>query len=92
MFDTPVDKELQDGLKMQAKLAAFAIQDMLGKTHERELFEEELKNVMDAVYTTLFTSHYCKESESAKQFMGRYAQLIAEHECEPELLSEFEAE
>jgi len=88
MNNTPVDKRLREGLKVQAKLAALSIQDILHSKFGRGLSQEELESIMDSVYTVLFTSHFCSESEEARQFMKSYAQAVSKCQYEPSVLWE----
>ena len=90
MNDTPVDKRLQDGLKVQAKFAALSIEDILHGKFGKELSQQELESIMDTVYSVLITAHYFKETEDAQQFMRSYAQAVAGCKYEPAVLWESE--
>ena len=58
MPDTPVDKTLQEGLKEQAMLIAVVVQNTLREYHSKHLSDQAIKDVIDAIYTALYSVNY----------------------------------
>jgi len=90
MPDTPVDKNLQEGLKEQAKLIAVVVQNILREYHSKHLSDQAIKDVIDAIYTALYSVNYYKESSCAAEFIRFYAKQVQEIEGEVEFLEDFE--
>jgi len=90
MPDTPVDKTLQEGLKEQAKLIAVVVQNTLRGYHSNHLSDKEIKDVIDAIYTALYSVNYYKESNRAEGFLGFHAKQVQEIKGEVALLEGFE--
>ena len=76
MPDTPVDKTLQEGLKEQAKLIAVAVHNALKEYHSKHLSDKEIKDVIDAIYTALYSVNYYKESSEAEEFIRFHAKQV----------------
>jgi len=89
MPDTPVDKTLQEGLKEQAKLIAVAVHNTLKEYHSKHLSDKEIKDVIDAIYTALYSVNYYKESSEAAEFLRFHAKQIQEIKGEVGLLEGF---
>ena len=86
MFDTEADKKIQEGLKMQAKLASFAILDLLVKAEHPPISSAQIKSLADVIYTCLYSSHYYNESSKAEEFLKYHADSMRYEEWEPELI------
>lgn len=91
MFDTPVDKQIQNGLKIQAKISAFAILNFLVENDHPPISEEKIKGLADVIYTCLYSFQYYKESSAAEEFLRFHADQMRYAEWEPELLLTAEA-
>ena len=85
MFDSEVDKKIQAGLKMQAKLSAFAILSMLVKAEHPPISTDKIKDLADVIYTCLYSCQYYKEGSSAEEFLKYHADSLRYEEWEPEL-------
>ena len=53
MFDSPVDRDIQDGLKMQSTCASLAILSSLVKADHPPISNDNLKKLADVIYTCL---------------------------------------
>ena len=86
MFDSPVDKKIQEGLKMQAKLTTFEILSLLVQSDHPPVSTDNLKKLSDVIYTCLYSFHYCDQSKSAEEFLKRNLDDLMYEEWEPELM------
>ena len=46
MFDTPIDKKLQDGMKAQTKIISIVIRNAMEDFHTKHLSDEQMKELM----------------------------------------------
>jgi len=90
MFDTPVDKTLQKGLKEQSKLIAVVVHNTLMEYHSKQLSDKEMKDVIEAIYTALYSVNYYKESSEAEEFLRFHAKQVQKIKGEVGLLEGFE--
>ena len=86
MFDSPVDRDIQDGLKVQAKLTAFAILSSLVKAEHPPISTDNLKKLADIIYTCLYSFQYLNQSSSAEEFLRLHLSEMEYVEWEPELI------
>ena len=86
MFDTETDQKIQDGLKVQAKLTAFAILSSLVKAEHPPISSDKIKGLADVIYTSLYSFQYYKESSSAEEFLKYHTDDLRYEEWEPELI------
>ena len=86
MFDSPVDKKIQDGLKMQATYASLSILNSLVQADHPPISNENLKKLADMIYTCLYSFQYLNESKSAQEFLRRHLDEMETIDWEPELV------
>ncbi len=91
MNDTPIDKKLKNGLKVQAKLISIAIIHSLIDAKHKPIPNDRVKYLADVVYTALYSMHYQEQSTTAHDFLEYHAYEMPLHEWEPELLQGIEA-
>ena len=91
MFDSPVDKEIQDGLKFQSKYISIVIRNAMEDFHTKHLSDEQMKElnplIRNAVYTALYAMQYCKDSLRMRAFVGSQVEMIPSYWEEPELIA-----
>jgi len=80
MFDTPVDKTLQEGLQQEAKIIGLAVRNVLKECHSKPLSKHQMNDVVDSIYMALYSFNYCKKSSSAEGFLMYHANQL--HEIE----------
>jgi hypothetical protein len=89
MFDTPVDKEIQSGIKFQSKLISIVIRNAMEDFHTKYLSNAQMKElnpiIRNAVYTALYSMHYCKDSMKLMEFISYQSDMIPDYWEEPEL-------
>jgi transcription termination factor NusB len=89
MFDTPVDKEIQSGIKFQSKLISIVIRNAMEDFHTKHLSDAQMKElnpiIRNAVYTALYSMHYCKDSMKLMEFISYQSDMIPDYWEEPEL-------
>lgn len=89
MFDTPVDKEIQSGIKFQSKLISIVIRNAMEDFHTKYLSDAQMKElnpiIRNAVYTALYSMHYCKDSMKLMEFISYQSDMIPDYWEEPEL-------
>lgn len=90
MFDSPVDKQIQEGLKYQSKYISIVIRNAIEDFHVRHLTDAQMKElnplIRNAVYTALYTIQYFEKSDKAKVFLNHQASMIPDYWEEPELI------
>ena len=90
MFDTPIDKEIQELMKSHSKYISIVIRNAMEDFHSKHLSDAQMKElnplIRNAVYTALYTMHYCNDSVRAKQFVDSQVEMIPGYWEEPELL------
>lgn len=90
MFDTPIDKEIQEGLKYKSKYIAIVIRNAMEDFHCKHLSDAQMKElnpiIRNAVYTALYSIYYFPKSEKIKAFMNEQAMMIPDYWEEPELI------
>ena len=86
MFDSPVDRDIQAGLKMQAKYATFEILSLLVESDHPPVSTDHLKKLADRIYTCLYSFQYLNKSPSAEKFLKRHIDDLRYEEWEPELM------
>lgn len=90
MFNTPVDKQLQDSLRWQAKLIAIVVRNAMEDFHCEHLSDAQMKElnpiIRNAVYTALYSIHYCLRSERIAAFIKHQSEMIPVYWETPELL------
>ena len=67
-----------------------AVHNTLKEFHDNDLSDAEMKDVIDTIYTALYSSHFYKESDSADDFIRVHSSQAQEIEGEVELLEGFE--
>jgi len=90
MFDTPIDKKIQEGMKAQAKIISIVIRNAMEDFHTKHLSDEQMKElspiIRNAVYTALYGCEYRKDSSRIKEFIDSQIEMIPGYWEEPELL------
>lgn len=90
MFDTPVDKKIQEGMKFQSKYISIVIRNAMEDFHMKHLSDEQMKElnplIRNAVYTALYAMQYSNDSLKLREFVGSQIEMIPRHWEEPELL------
>jgi hypothetical protein len=86
MFDTPLDKTIQDSLKAQAKFTAFAIFYSLVEANHKPISDDRIKGLADVIYTCLYAFQYGSQSPSTEEFLKFHADEMKYAKWEPELL------
>ena len=87
---TPVTRNLKKGLQGQAKFIGAVVRNTLKEYHDKHLSDKEMKDVLDAIYTALYSFNYYKESDSADEFIKSHSLQVQEIEEEIKLLAGFE--
>jgi hypothetical protein len=91
MFDSPVDKEIQEGLKFQSKYIAIVIRNAMEDFHTKHLSDEQMKElnpiIRNAVYTALYAMQYHKDSLKLREFVGSQVEMIPRYWEEPGLIA-----
>ena len=92
MFDTPIDKKLQEGMKSQSKIISIVIRNAMEDFHANHLSDDQMKElnpiIRNAVYTALYSMQYYKDSAEIEQFIESHIEMIPGYWEEPELLVE----
>ena len=88
--DAPVTKNLKKGLQGQAKFIGVVVRNTLKEYHDKHLTDVEMKDVLDAIYTALYSVNHYKKSSSTENFIRIHSPHVEEIEGEVELLEEFE--
>ena len=61
-MSSPIDKEIQNGLKSQSKIISIVIRNAMEDFHTKHLSDDQMKElnpiIRNAVYTALFTMQY----------------------------------
>lgn len=86
MFDSEVDQKIQAGLKVQAKLSAFAILSSLVKANHPPISTDKIKGLADVIYTCLYSFRYYEKNPSAEEFLKYHADSLRYEDWEPELI------
>ena len=93
MFDTPIDQELKNGMKFQAKYIAIVVRNAMEEFHSKYLSDEQMRElnpiIRNAIYTALYTSTYYKNSTRIQTFVEEQMAMIPPYWEEPELISAF---
>ena len=93
MFDSPVDKTIQEGLKFQSKYIAIVIRNAMEDFHSKHLSDEQMKElnpiIRNAIYTAIYTQENHQRSNSSKSFMDFHRMSIPKYWKGPELLEAF---
>ena len=66
------------------------VQNTLRGHHSKHLSDKEIIDVIDAIYTTLYSVNYYKESSKAEEFLRLHVKQVQEIEGEVGLLAGFE--
>jgi transcription termination factor NusB len=92
MFNSPIDKEIQNGLKSQSKIISIVIRNAMEDFHSKHLSDEQMKElnpiIRNAVYTALYTMQYCNDSVRAREFIDEQIKMIPRYWEEPKLIVE----
>jgi len=90
MFDSPLDKQLQEHMKDLTKTISIVIRNAMEDFHTKHLTDAQMKElnpiIRNAVYTTLYAGEYQGQSSRAKRFLEYHASCIPGYWEEPELL------
>ena len=86
MFDSPIDRDIQAGLKMQAKYASLAILSSQVQADHPPISADQINGLADIIYTCLYSFHYCDKSPSAEKFLRLHLSEMEYAEWEPELI------
>ena len=74
MFDSSVDKKIQEGMKYQSKYISIVIRNAMEDFHTKHLSDAQMKElnpvIRNAVYTALYTMQYLEKSDKAKAFLN----------------------
>ena len=87
--DTPVDRNLKKGLQEQAKFIGVVVCNTLKEYHNKEISEAEMKDVLDAIYTALYSVNHYKEP-GTEEFIRIHSPHVEEIEGDAEFLEGFE--
>ena len=74
MFDSPIDRKIQEGMKFQSKYISIVIviRNTMEDFHTKHLSDAQMKElnplIRNAVYTALYTMQYFDASDRAKAF------------------------
>ena len=90
MFGTPVDRTLKEGFQGQAKIIGLVVRNVLKEYYSQNISKNQMKDVVDAIFTALHSINYYKESSSAEEFLRFHVNQIQEIEDEVEFLEDFE--
>ena len=94
MFDSPIDRDIQEGMKSQSKYISIVIRNSMEDFHSKHLSDAQMKElnpvIRNAVYTALYTMQYCKDSDRIKEFMDSQVELIPGYWEGPELIGGIE--
>ena len=90
MFDSQVDKEIQEGMKYQSKYISIVIRNAMEDFHSKHLTDAQMKElnplIRNAVYTALYAMQYYKDSLRMREFVGSQVEMIPGYWEEPELI------
>ena len=90
MFDSPIDRDIQEGMKSQSKYISIVIRNAMEDFHTKHLSDAQMKElnplIRNAVYTALYTMQYFDASDRAKAFMDHQAMMIPEYWEDPVLI------
>ena len=90
MFDSPVDRDIQEGMKYQSKYISIVIRNAMEDFHTKHLSDAQMKElnplIRNAVYTALYTIRYFDVSDRAKAFLDHQASMIPQYWENPELI------
>ena len=90
MFDSPIDKDIQEGMKFQSKYISIVIRNATEDFHSKHLTDAQMEElnplIRNAVYTALYTMQYYKDSVRAQEFMDSQVGMIPDFWEEPELI------
>ena len=90
MFDSPIDRKIQEGMKFQSKYISIVIRNSMEDFHTKYLSDAQMKElnpvIRNAVYTVLYTMQYYKDSDRIKEFMDSQVEQIPSYWEEPELI------
>ena len=90
MFDTPIDRDIQEGMKFQSRYISIVIRNAMEDFHSQHLSDAQMKElnpvIRNAVYTALYTMQYCKDSVRVQEFMDSQVGMIPGYWEEPELI------
>jgi len=86
MFDSEVDQKIQTVLKTQAKYTTFEILSMLVQSDHPPISTDQLKALVDRIYTCLYSFHYADQSPQAEAFLRRHLDQMQYADWEPELI------
>ena len=86
MIDSPIDKTIQEGLKVQAKFTALAILYSLVEADDDPISTEKVKSMADVIYTCLYSFQYYNKNASAEAFLRFHADELRYEEWEPKLV------
>jgi len=96
MFDTPIDRKIQEGLKAQAKIISIVVRNAMEDFHVKHLSDAKMKElnpiIRNAVYTALYACEYRKESDRVKGFIDSQIKMIPGYWEEPELLVDLDGD
>ena len=93
MFDSPIDEELKNGMKCQAKFIAIVVRNAMEGFHCKYLSDEQMKElnpiIRNAIYTALYTIQYYKDSANIGAFVDQHVAMLPAYWEEPDLLVGF---
>ena len=88
--NAPLERTPKEALQGQAKFIAVVVHNILEEYYNNPLADNEMKDVIDAVYTALYAINYYKDSSSAEEFFRLHANQVQKIDAEAEFLDEFE--
>jgi len=77
-------------LQEQAKIIGLVVRNVLQECHSKHLSKHQIKDVIDAIYTALYSVNYYKESSCAEEFLKFHVNQLQEIEGEVGFLKDFE--
>ena len=90
MFDSPLDKKLQESMKDLTKTISIVIRNAMEDFHTKHLSDAQMKElnpiIRNAVYTALYAGEYQNQSSRAKQFLDSQMEMIPGYWEEPKLI------
>ena len=93
MFDSPIDKQLKNGTKFQAKYIAVVVRNAMEGFHSKYLSDEQMRElnpiIRNPIYTALYTTHYYRESANVKAFISQQSSMIPTYWEEPKFIEGF---
>lgn len=90
MFDSAYDRELQRSMRLQTRVIAMVVRNAMEDFHSEHLSDTQMKElnpiIRNAIYTALYSLHYCFLSERIATFVKYQIEMIPAYWETPELL------